>query len=497
MLLSGSCVDVDECKSNPCGSGSKCKNLEGTYQCYCNSTTQELNNDNICQEIDPCTEGTHNCQQLCENTKGGSYRCSCFSGYYLMSDLKSCSSEFAYEHGSIYTTLIHHDDFCSIPSDIERDPNVVTQGCKATKPDGTEHRCIFPFYYAGIKFENCTTIGLGRDAPPFPWCAVSVTKDLQVVERGNCSCSEITINLIYHQGAFFLFGSSNPNAGNDGNKDDNTASALNIFYDNWLALLSSPVVPHKIIFYGCPSCYKNIQYFTVHVSLIQNLQGITSGASWEKVLYFNSTFLIHEIVVPKDIPYLPQYLYVWTDTNVYFAEIEALGAVVPLNSPFGTLDCSLSLSRNAYYVVNDTKDAILTDPVHMRSKTKVSLLKNFVQKFNFKVSPGTSDIFSIFIEAPTNNSTNLTHISPHLLISFDPKNSLVSITGFHLSSSINSPSTHLTPFNEMSYTCIISYEVAIIDSNPTSSIQSSGLLSVYLNNFTETVIKQSVFLSCC
>ena len=41
-------------------------------------------------DIIECTEGTHNCLQLCVNTVG-SYLCTCRTGYRLTSDSRSCN----------------------------------------------------------------------------------------------------------------------------------------------------------------------------------------------------------------------------------------------------------------------------------------------------------------------------------------------------------------------------------------------------------------------
>ena len=43
-----------------------------------------------CVDIDECTLGTDNCQQMCSNT-GGSFSCDCFDGYTLADDQTSCT----------------------------------------------------------------------------------------------------------------------------------------------------------------------------------------------------------------------------------------------------------------------------------------------------------------------------------------------------------------------------------------------------------------------
>lgn len=44
-----------------------------------------------CAVVDLCTEGKHNCEQICISSPG-SFTCDCNKGYHLNDDLKSCSS---------------------------------------------------------------------------------------------------------------------------------------------------------------------------------------------------------------------------------------------------------------------------------------------------------------------------------------------------------------------------------------------------------------------
>ncbi|KAK3087224.1 hypothetical protein FSP39_003310, partial [Pinctada imbricata] len=63
------------CKSE-CENGGRCI---GPDQCLCpkNFTGMKCQKD-----IDECSRGLHNCQQVCTNTHGG-YTCSCFDGFVL------------------------------------------------------------------------------------------------------------------------------------------------------------------------------------------------------------------------------------------------------------------------------------------------------------------------------------------------------------------------------------------------------------------------------
>ena len=53
-------------------------------------------------DINECSLGTHNCEQLCTNTPG-SFTCSCRSGYTLNSDRRTCrASEFKPQIPTVY-----------------------------------------------------------------------------------------------------------------------------------------------------------------------------------------------------------------------------------------------------------------------------------------------------------------------------------------------------------------------------------------------------------
>ena len=41
-------------------------------------------------DTDDCTDGTHNCSQICTNTNG-SFTCGCFNGYELDYDNVTCN----------------------------------------------------------------------------------------------------------------------------------------------------------------------------------------------------------------------------------------------------------------------------------------------------------------------------------------------------------------------------------------------------------------------
>lgn len=86
---SGSCIDIDECKSNVCPQSAICRNTQGSYSCECLEGFMKHNNN--CLDIDECKEyGSHNlCEHDCVNYYG-TYRCKCNMGYVLGKDNRTC-----------------------------------------------------------------------------------------------------------------------------------------------------------------------------------------------------------------------------------------------------------------------------------------------------------------------------------------------------------------------------------------------------------------------
>ncbi|XP_053097505.1 fibrillin-2 isoform X2 [Pangasianodon hypophthalmus] len=82
------CVDVDECAlGSPCGNGT-CTNVMGSFECNCEEGF-EPGPMMTCEDINECVQNPLLCAFRCINTFGG-YECSCPSGYTLRNDGRMC-----------------------------------------------------------------------------------------------------------------------------------------------------------------------------------------------------------------------------------------------------------------------------------------------------------------------------------------------------------------------------------------------------------------------
>ncbi|KAI1905149.1 hypothetical protein AGOR_G00013160 [Albula goreensis] len=82
------CVDIDECSvGNPCGNGT-CTNVIGGFECNCEDGF-EPGPMMTCEDINECGQNPLLCAFRCINTFG-SYECTCPGGYTLREDRRMC-----------------------------------------------------------------------------------------------------------------------------------------------------------------------------------------------------------------------------------------------------------------------------------------------------------------------------------------------------------------------------------------------------------------------
>ncbi|XP_033122638.1 uncharacterized protein LOC117121521, partial [Anneissia japonica] len=84
--------DFDACADTPCYPGVLCTdNVAPDPNATCASCPSSLVGDGFkCYDYDECMDNNAGCDQLCTNTRGG-FDCSCYEGYLLQNDLKSCN----------------------------------------------------------------------------------------------------------------------------------------------------------------------------------------------------------------------------------------------------------------------------------------------------------------------------------------------------------------------------------------------------------------------
>ena len=102
--------DINECSSNNGNCSQLCANTNGSYVCSCASGYQLGSNNRSCNgmhlitgilviihfkisDINECSSNNGNCSQLCANTNG-SYVCSCYSGFMISVDNRTCIGKF-------------------------------------------------------------------------------------------------------------------------------------------------------------------------------------------------------------------------------------------------------------------------------------------------------------------------------------------------------------------------------------------------------------------
>jgi hypothetical protein len=93
----GSCSDIDECASDPCGAGGTCDDQVDGFSCSCDAGYDGGGPDTPCTDDDECVLGADNCsdQATCTNTLG-SFTCACKAGYngdgITCTDVDECTS---------------------------------------------------------------------------------------------------------------------------------------------------------------------------------------------------------------------------------------------------------------------------------------------------------------------------------------------------------------------------------------------------------------------
>ncbi|KAK7483627.1 hypothetical protein BaRGS_00025180, partial [Batillaria attramentaria] len=134
----GVCEDIDECAPgsmlNTCGPQEECVNVPGTFYCTCGAGYTSINGE--CADVDECSGGTSNCEQICVNVPGF-YNCDCYYGYRLDANRVSCThvSEVCAQEGLIcaHGCTLNNDDqavcFCRKGFQLASDQQSCDERC--------------------------------------------------------------------------------------------------------------------------------------------------------------------------------------------------------------------------------------------------------------------------------------------------------------------------------------------------------------------------------
>ena len=82
--------NIEDCQSGYCNNGI-CKDGINTYTCICHEGYELDTSEQRCVNINECTAGDNDCEQICNDTEG-SFTCSCNLGFELNTDKKSCDN---------------------------------------------------------------------------------------------------------------------------------------------------------------------------------------------------------------------------------------------------------------------------------------------------------------------------------------------------------------------------------------------------------------------
>jgi len=383
------CNDVDECLLNNtvCGGSLDCVNKPGTYECICKPGYMPVHyNQDYCIEIDECALGISNCSDFCKNTDG-SYECSCKANRHLNEDGLTCTD---YPQPSALTYTLVSYSFCNISENLSFSPTVLQLGCDAISQTTKEiQKCLFPFTSEDIIYNKCTS----QKPREKEWCAISVDEDFEVIEKGDCTCSNKRSNIILNIPAFSSF-ISEPNRLNDGIIEDNMDSACIFSNNNWYTIFSDTYLIKEIRIYNCPSCYNLRDLLSLKFQFLSDLTDTVSSVIWEDEFFISSNKTNWNFYFPTDNLVRAGTVIISTtsSSNIYLTEIEIIADVHDANNP-SPLDCGLLLSR--YPFEGDNFDN--SSSAFVWSDVKLNINDSFSTNFNFKIIPDSTDVFSFVI----------------------------------------------------------------------------------------------------
>ncbi|XP_067829250.1 adhesion G protein-coupled receptor E2-like isoform X2 [Heptranchias perlo] len=114
--INGTCIDMNECLTDPCGPKALCHNSEGSFYCTCGKGFYSESGDHLiasqveshCRDEDECLTNPCGPNAFCHNTEGSFY-CTCGRGFYSESGDHSFAGQtesYCRDYNECYTTTI-------------------------------------------------------------------------------------------------------------------------------------------------------------------------------------------------------------------------------------------------------------------------------------------------------------------------------------------------------------------------------------------------------
>lgn len=207
------CIDVNECKNrNICGSGAKCLNTKGGYECQCKAGYQKVDErlpGSKCRDVNECdlTPAPCGLNAVCQNAEGH-YRCLCKEGFIGNATLGCRSPCDGVECGQHATCHVNGQEAaCICDQGFTFDPSNISAGCidinecdSSHGPSGLcgqgavctnilgTHHCHCPPGFTGDPFRYCEDINeCDRRFGPSGQCGESAVC-ANVLGSFSCSC---------------------------------------------------------------------------------------------------------------------------------------------------------------------------------------------------------------------------------------------------------------------------------------------------------------------
>ncbi|XP_031551867.1 mucin-like protein isoform X2 [Actinia tenebrosa] len=183
------CQDIDECVlASDCMH--KCTNIPGSYNCSCYDNFKVKPGDSkLCVPENPCNEGEHECKQVCYKLSDSQQKCSCYKGYELKDDQKTCQdvNECATKNGcnqrcnntigGYYCSCLQGFELSSssdnktcvdINECMEWTFNCSDPSLKCMNTDGSYKCECEEGLYWNVTLKKCIGLKKGQDPPPPP-----------------------------------------------------------------------------------------------------------------------------------------------------------------------------------------------------------------------------------------------------------------------------------------------------------------------------------------